>query len=82
MKIRASDGQFQASYAVTNPGSLAFDGQRIWVTQRTSTGGNTVRVLFAADGKQALDPITVGTMPNDADLGRLGDVGGRPRQHI
>ncbi|MGB8885743.1 MAG: hypothetical protein WCC87_03420 [Candidatus Korobacteraceae bacterium] len=64
VKIRASDGQFQASYAVTSPGSLAFDGQRIWVDQRTSTGGNTVTVLFAADGKQALTPVTVGTMPN------------------
>jgi hypothetical protein len=64
-KVRASDGQFQASYAVTNPGSLAFDGQRIWVTERTATGGNHVRVLFASDGKQALNPITVGTMPND-----------------
>ena len=48
MKIRASDGQFQASYPVTSPGSLAFDGQRIWVNQY---GGSTVSVIFASDGK-------------------------------
>jgi hypothetical protein len=64
MKIRASDGQFQASYPVTSPGTLAFDGQRIWVNHRTSSGGNTVSVLFAADGRQALNTITVGNMPN------------------
>jgi hypothetical protein len=64
MKVRASDGQFLATYTVDNPGSLAFDGQRIWVNHRTSSGGNTVSVLFASDGVPALNDITVGNMPD------------------
>jgi hypothetical protein len=60
-KVRASDGQFQASYAVPSPGSLAFDGQRIWANQQ---GGTTVNVIFASDGSPAMSPInTIGINP-------------------
>ena len=61
MKVRASDGQFQASYAMTSPGSLAFDGQRIWVNQN---GGSTVSAIYASDGRPAFsNPITVASNP-------------------
>ncbi|HEY5176068.1 MAG TPA: hypothetical protein VII95_10955 [Terriglobales bacterium] len=86
MKVRAADGQFQASYPMTSPGSLAFDGQRIWVNQR---GGTTVSAIYASDGRPALSPITIASNPKglawdgwtmwevtDTTVGRINSWGG------
>ena len=54
MKVRARDGVFLGSYAVTSPGALAFDGQRIWVNNVNS---NTVTVLRASDGGRAFQTL-------------------------
>ncbi len=66
-KIRAMDGQFQASYTVTSPGSLAFDGERLWVNHPDGSGHNLVSVLFASDGKSAFaDQSTAQNSPGKA----------------